>query len=208
MTGPEYERWQRRYGEAAGHLFGEAPNAFLASCRDALPVAGSRALAVADGDGRNGVWLAEQGLSVVSLDFSDVAQDGARRLAAQRGVTLDLVTADVHHWDYPAAVFDLVVEVFAQFSTPPLRARKWAGMLRALKPGGVLIVQGYTPAQLAHGTGGPKALDQLYTQSLLRGAFGSLHIDRMVEQEADLDEGEGHRGRSAVIGMVARKPAE
>ena len=204
---PEFLRWQKRYAEAGGWLFGEAPNRYLAACKRFLPAAGGRALSVADGDGRNGVWLAEQGLEVLSLDFSPVAQEGARELARRRGVTLDLVNADVHEWDYPEAAFDLVVEVFAQFSTPAERARKWTKMKEALKPGGRIIVQGYTPKQLDYGTGGPKQLENLYTEELLRSAFGDLQIEEMIAEEVEMQEGAGHHGMSATIGMVARKPA-
>ncbi len=109
-----------------------------------LPKSG-KALVVADGEARNGVWLAEQGLDVVSLDFSETAQLKAAALAKERNVKITLVRADVHTWSYPEAAFDVVVEIFTQFSSPDDRARKWAGMSKALKPGGALIIQGYTP---------------------------------------------------------------
>jgi SAM-dependent methyltransferase len=204
-TNPEYDRWQGRYAGAEGYLFGEAPNRFLSAMRRFLPASG-RALAVADGDGRNGVWLAQQGLSVLSLDFSEVAQDKARALADRHGVTLDLVCADVHGWDYPEAAFDVVVEIFAQFSTPEERACKWAGMRRCLRPGGILIVQGYTPKQLDYGTGGPRTLDKLYTADLLTEGFGAFETLHSIEEEVEMNEGGGHVGMSAVIGLVARKP--
>lgn len=202
---PEYARWQGRYSEAEGYLFGEAPNRFLKAMRDHLPASG-RALAVADGDGRNGVWLAQQGLSVVSLDFSEVAQQKARALAERHGVPLELVCADVHGWGYPVAAFDVVVEIFAQFSSPADRARKWASMRDALRPGGILIVQGYTPKQLEYGTGGPKSRDRLYTPALLAEGFGDFETLHLVEEEVEMNEGGGHVGMSAVVGLVARKP--
>jgi hypothetical protein len=117
----EYARWQGRFS-VPDYIFGKGPNYFLASCRPLLPHSG-KALAVADGEGRNGVWLAEQGLDVISLDFSKAAQEKAAKLAAERGVTMPLVHADVHDWDYPQAGFDVVAEIFAQFSPPPERAR-------------------------------------------------------------------------------------
>ena len=111
---------------------------------------------VADGEGRNGVWLAEQGLDVLSIDFSPSAQTKARALAAEREVDVTFEQADVHTWHYPQSAFDVVVEIFTQFSSPSERALKWAGMRRGLKSGGLLIIQGYTPKQLQYGTGGPK----------------------------------------------------
>src|SRR4029077_8717463 len=92
----------------------------------------------------------------VSLDFSPAAQNKARALAAERGVKVAFVRADVHVWDYPQTAFDVVVEIFAQFSPPAQRAIKWRGMRRALKSGGVLIVQGYTPKQLEYASARPR----------------------------------------------------
>jgi hypothetical protein len=152
------------------------------------------------------VWLAEQGWQVVSLDFSDVAQRKAAALAARRGVALTLVQADVHAWDYPAAGFDMVVDIFSQFSAPAERARKWAGMQAAIRPGGRLILQGYTPGQLRHRTGGPSDPAQLYTADLLRAAFPALVLLALTEEETTLDEGPGHSGLSSVIGLVAERP--
>jgi SAM-dependent methyltransferase len=199
----EYERWETRFG-APDYIFGTRPNSFLESCKPLLPPSG-RALAVADGEGRNGVWLAEQGLDVLSIDFSPAAQRKARALARERGVGIAFELADVHDWAFPEAAFDVVADIFTQFSTPPERARKWAGMQRALKPGGLLIVQGYTPRQLHYGTGGPKQPDQLYTLPMLQEAFRGLHDMRIVEEETEMQEGSAHAGMSAVIGMTARK---
>lgn len=199
----ERARWEQRFA-TADYIFGRAPNAFLASCRALLPARG-RALAVADGEGRNGVWLAQQGLEVVSLDFAPSAQAKAAALAREAGVELEIVAADVHAWDYPPEAFEVVADIFTQFSTPAQRAAKWAGIRRTLKPGGLLILQGYTPRQLEHGTGGPKAVENLYTRDLLETAFGDLKDLRILEEERDLDEGPAHSGLSAVIGLTGRK---
>jgi SAM-dependent methyltransferase len=200
----EHARWQGRYS-IPDYLFGKAPNYFLASCRALLPKSG-RALAVADGEARNGVWLAEQGLDVVSLDFSEAAQAKAAVLAKERGVTIKLVHTDVHTWEYPQDAFDVVVEIFTQFSTPAERPRKWAGMRKALKPGGLLILQGYTQKQLQYGTGGPSEIERLYTRAMLEQAFGELRDVKIVEEELEMHEGAAHGGMSAVIGLTARKP--
>ena len=199
----EYERWENRY-RVPGYAFGTEPNYFLASCKALLPRSG-KALAVADGEGRNGIWLAEQGLDVLSIDFSPAAQEKARALAKQRGVSFTIASADVHTWDYPEAVFDVVVEIFTQFSSPAERAQKWAGMRNALKPGGLLIIQGYTPKQLQYGTGGPKEIENLYTRAMLEEAFHGFHDLTIVEEELELHEGTSHGGMSAVINLTARK---
>ena len=163
-------------------------------------------LAVADGEGRNGVWLAEQGLDVLSIDFSPTALRKARALAAEHHVIVTFQQVDVHTWDYPDASFDVVVEIFTQFSSPPERAKKWAGMRRALKPGGLLIIQGYTPKQLTFGTGGPKQVENLYTRAMLERAFRDFREMKIIEEEREMHEGTSHGGMSAVINLTAIKP--
>jgi SAM-dependent methyltransferase len=200
----EYERWEGRYAKPE-YEFGTAPNVFLAACKPLLPKSG-RVLSVADGEGRNGVWLAEQGLDVTAIDFSPTAQKKARALAAERKVSVNFIQTDVHAWHYPEAAFDVVVEIFAQFSTPAERQVKWAAMRRALKSGGLLILQGYTPKQLDYGTGGPKELDRLYTPALLKQTFGDFRDLKITEEELEMREGAAHAGMSAVIGLTGKKP--
>jgi SAM-dependent methyltransferase len=199
----EHARWQGRYG-VPEYIFGKAPNIFLASCRGLLPKSG-KAISVADGEGRNGVWLAEQGLDVTALDFSQTAQLKAAALAQERGVNVMLVHADVHTWAYPEAAFDVVVEIFAQFSSPHERVAKWAGMRKTLKPGGLLIIQGYTPKQLQYGTGGPKEIENLYTRPMLEQGFAGFRDVSITEEELEMHEGTAHSGMSAVINVTARK---
>jgi hypothetical protein len=120
-------------------------------------------------------------------------------------VSVAFVRADVHSWDYPEAAFDVVAEIFTQFSSPAERAGKWQGMRTTLKPGGLLIIQGYTPRQLQYGTGGPKQVENLYTPAMLEDAFRGFRDMRIVEEELEMDEGSAHRGMSAVINFTARK---
>ena len=200
----EFERWQTRYS-VPEYIFGTEPNFFLERCKSLLPKPG-KVLVVADGEARNGVWLAEQGLDVHSIDFSPAAQEKARTLAKTRGVTLKIEHTDVHAFPYPEGAYDVVCEIFTQFSTPGERARKWAGMKKALKPGGLLILLGYTPKQLQYGTGGPKELEKLYTRALLLEHFGDFGDIAITEEELEVHEGTSHGGMSAVIGITARKP--
>jgi SAM-dependent methyltransferase len=198
--------WSDRY-RAAGeaYLFGTAPNRFLAAQAGALR-AGQRALSVADGEGRNAVWLAEQGLDVTATELSPVALEKAEALAAARGVQIDFALADALNWTYPDEAFDLVVAIFIQFAAPDERARLFDKLKCTLRPGGRIVLQGYTPKQLDYRTGGPSAVENLYTAALLREAFGDFDIERLNEYEDVLDEGSAHRGQSALVGMVARKP--
>ena len=141
----EYDRWEGRFA-APEYIFGTEPNAFLAAQKKLLPQRG-RALAVSDGEGRNGVWLAEQGLDVLSIDFSPAAQAKARALAQTRGVTIATELVDLAQFAWPDAAFDVVIDIFTQFFGPDGRAAKFAGIRKALKPGGLLLLQGYRPEQ-------------------------------------------------------------
>jgi hypothetical protein len=116
-----------------------------------------------------------------------------------------LVPGDVHTWAYPEAAFDVVAEIFTQFSSPRERAAKWAGMRKTLKPGGLLIIQGYTPKQLQYGTGGPKEIENLYTRPMLEEAFRGFRDVSITEAELEMHEGTAHGGMSAVINLTARK---
>lgn len=199
----EFARWQQRFA-AQEYVFGEAPNVFLAAQKGLLPKSG-KALSVADGEGRNGVWLAQQGLDVTSVDFSPNAQAKARKLAETRGVSLNLVLSDLVAWNWPVAAFDVVVGIFFQFCEPGARAQIFEKIRQALKPGGLLLIQGYTPRQLQYGTGGPKEIERLYTRELLEREFASFSSLDIKEYDCEMHEGTGHGGMSAVIDLVGRK---
>jgi SAM-dependent methyltransferase len=201
----EIERWNDRYA-GEDYLFGMEPNRFLAAQAPHLPQRGC-ALAIADGEGRNGVWLARQGLDVTSVEFAPAAIAKARRLAERHGVAPEFVQADLLAWDWGAPRFHVVAGIFFQFIGPAERATVFRRMQDVLLPGGVLLIEGYTPAQLAHGTGGPSQVENLYTATLLRNAFADLNILHLAEYEAELSEGSRHCGISAVIDLVARKPS-
>lgn len=197
--------WDERFA-AEGYLFGTEPTAFLAA-QAGLLSPGQRALAVADGEGRNSVWLAGQGLKVTAFDASPVGVAKARRLAEARGVTVDFHIADIDAWDWDAEPFDVVAAIFIQFSPPAQRARVFAGLRRAVRPGGLLLLHGYRPEQLAYGTGGPPDAANMYDEALLRGAFGDWEILHLAAYDTEIREGAGHAGMSALIDLVARRPA-
>jgi SAM-dependent methyltransferase len=196
--------WDARYN-VPDYVFGTEPNRFLADQRERL-APGMRALAVADGEGRNSVWLARCGLAVDAFDVSPVGVDKARRLAADAGVAVNSHVSDCDAWPWRPETYDLVAAIFVQFADPEMRARLFANITRALRPGGLLVLQGYTPKQLEFGTGGPGRLDHLYSEDMLRAAFADLDIVELRLYEAELNEGSRHSGPSALVGMVAKKP--
>ena len=195
--------WNQRF-KADDYIFGREPNDFLRT-HAALFVPRGRVLCVADGEGRNSVWLARQGLHVDAFDISEIGVQKARALAADSKVNVEFSVSDCDDWPWPEDCYDAVVAIFVQFADPPMRDRLFANMVRSLKPGGLLVLQGYTPKQLDFKTGGPPFLSHLYTDDMLEHAFASLHILELREYEADLAEGTQHHGRSALIGLVARK---
>jgi SAM-dependent methyltransferase len=197
------ETWNRRF-EADGYLFGTEPNAWLRTHADVWRP-GQRVLCVADGEGRNSVWLARRGLSVDAFDIAEVGVAKARRMASEQGVPVNFAVADCDSLAWPEAVYDGVAAIFVQFADPAMRERLFANIQRCLKPGGVLVLQGYTPKQLDYKTGGPPVASHLYTRDLLRDAFAGMEIMELREYEAEVAEGTAHRGWSALIGMVARR---
>ena len=202
--------WSARYRDAGSeYLFGTTPNRFLFHRQDVLQN-GRTALSVADGEGRNSVWLAEQGLEVTAIEISAVALEKARHLALGRNAAVRFIQADMLAPGWPPTEmhdhFDWVIGIFIQFVGPEWRERQFEGMKQVTRPGGRILLQGYTPKQLEYRTGGPSAVENLYTEDILRDAFNDWHIEELVEYEDDISEGTGHKGRSALIGMIARKP--
>jgi len=199
----ELERWQTRFS-APDYIFGKAPNAFLKAQAHRLHPGGS-VLSIADGEGRNGVWLAEQGLDVLAVDFSALALEKSRALAAERGVRLRTEVADVTTWRWPAAEFDVVVAIFVQVVFPTERSVFFNNLKRTLKPGGLLLMQGYRTEQLKYRTGGPPEAERLYTRALLEEAFGDMAQLDISEHDSPISEGTAHVGMSALIDLVATK---
>ncbi|HEY2135881.1 MAG TPA: class I SAM-dependent methyltransferase, partial [Xanthobacteraceae bacterium] len=166
---------------------------------------GQKALSVADGEGRNGVWLAEQGLDVQTFDFSPQAVAKARELAKQRGVALKTEVADLFARTWPTAEFDVIAAIFFQFAGPDTRDGVFAGIKKALKPGGLLLMEGYHVRQIAFGTGGPSNVANLWTRELLARAFADFSSIQIIEQDRELAEGHHHVGMSALVDFVGTK---
>ncbi len=199
----EFERWEARFA-APGYLFGTEANEFLKSQAHLLKP-GWKALSVADGDGRNSVWLAEQGLNVYAFDFSPTAVAKARELARQRGVTVKTEVADIFTYHWPTAKFDVIAAIFFQVMGPDTRDGIFAGIKQALKPGGLLLMQGYHLGQHKYRTGGPSNPANLWSRDVLEGAFSDFSSLKIAEEDRELTEGSNHVGMSALVDFIGRK---
>lgn len=198
------EFWNQRY-DREEFFYGTRPNAFLATQASRFGP-GMKVLAIADGEGRNGVWLAQQGCDVTAVDFSPVALGKSRRLAAEAGVTVHTHQADLFEWEWGEGAWDALVAIFVQFVPAAQRPDFHARMKRALKPGGLLVLQGYRPEQVKLGTGGPSDPGNLYSAADLERDFGDLEILHLAERDSVIEEGMGHNGLSALVELVAHKP--
>lgn len=197
--------WEDRYRAAGDYLFGITPAVFLTDNAGWLKP-GLRALSVSDGEGRNSIFLAEKGLDVTAFDMAPTAVERGKALAIAKGVMVDFNVSDWASWDWSEGQYDLIAAIFIQYADPVARAGQFADIRRALAPGGVLMLHGYSPEQVALGTGGPGDPAHMYTVDMLRDAFGDWHIEKLDAYERDIQEGQGHSGRSALIDLIVRKP--
>ena len=197
------QSWEQRFA-GEDYLFGTEPIEFLAQ-QAARLAPGMRALAIADGEGRNGVWLAERGLDVVSIDISENALAKAQRLAAERGVSIETLRVDVNEWDWPTAAFDLVVTVYFH---PPSEDRKrlHAAIFEALRPGGLIILEAFSKQQIRYRSGGPDDPDRLYSADSLRREFAAANILLLEEKTLRRRTGRFPGKLAAVIRLIADNP--
>ena len=193
--------WNNRYA-VAGHVFGEAPNTFVAEVAPQIPA--GPVLCLAEGEGRNAVHLATLGHRVTALDQSDVGLSKARRLAGARDVKIVTVVADLANYSIAAGAWAGIVSIFAHLP-PALRREVHRSVVAGLQSGGVFVLEAYTPAQLAFGTGGPKDPERLMTLAVLREELAGLELLIARELERDVTEGSGHTGRAAVVQILARR---
>ena len=197
--------WNKRF-DTADYIFGKAPNEYLVAQAKLHLKQGDSVLCVADGEGRNSVWLAKQGMRVDAFDLSEIALGKAMALATEEAVQVQFSLASSDTWDWQPNHYDAVVGIFIQFADPVMRPRLFAQMASTLRPGGLLIIQGYTPKQLEFKTGGPSMLEHLYTEEMIRNLIGDLEPIDLCLYEKELSEGPKHTGMSALLGLVARKP--
>ena len=204
MSKQNIAQWEEKFSTPE-YQFGTSPNGFLVREAGRL-TPHAKVLCIADGEGRNSTWLAEQGHRVHAVEAAMNAIEKARALALERGVTIKHEQVDLEDWEWPVEQYDAVVAIFIQFTDTIGRARMFAQIEAALRPGGVLLLEGYGPGQLAYKTGGPKTIDHLYTVDELSTIFSTLRVELLEEYDQELDEGPRHHGRSALVALVAVKP--
>ena len=197
--------WNGIYNDDA-YVFGTAPNDWFAGHAHLLEK-GQRILMVADGEGRNSVWCARKGMAVDAFDLSETAIRKARKLAQDNDVAVNFSVHGVDDWSWLPDVYDAVAVIMCQFATPAMRDVLFRNCIRTLKAGGLLFVLGYSPKQLTYGTGGPPWVEHLYTEAMLRQYAEGMEILELASWDAEVKAGR-HRGKSALVGMVARKKAE
>lgn len=194
--------WNEMYSEAY-RAYGTTPNDFLAAMAHRIP--DGPVLCLAEGEGRNAVFLAERGHAVTAVDFSEVGLAHAAKLAAERGVALETVCADLAAYDLGDEKWAGIVSIWAHVP-PPVRAKLHPAVVRALRPGGVCVLEAYTPRQLTMpGRGGPPVAGPLMTAGGLREELAGLRFDHLEELDRDVQEGENHRGLSATVQVFATK---
>jgi 2-polyprenyl-3-methyl-5-hydroxy-6-metoxy-1,4-benzoquinol methylase len=206
FTGHNSKFWDDRYGES-GYAYGTAPNQFLTEQQHRLKP-GMKTLVVGDGEGRNGVWLATQGLDVLSIDLSPVGLEKAKALATQHQVQIQTQCADLTTWNWVENTYDLVVSIYVHFA-PEVREQIHRSMLKALKPGGLIILEAFNLEQLQYqredDSGGPAMPEMLYQLEMLRQDFAGGEIMELTEIGTELHEGRYHDGKASVIRLILQK---
>lgn len=191
--------WDERYGEP-GFAYGTGPNDFLVEVAHHLP--SGRVLCLAEGEGRNAVFLASRGHEVLAVDQSAVGLEKARGLAARQGVQIETRVADLATFAFEPGRYAGIVSIWAHVP-PEIRRRVHRGCVESLEPGGVMVLEAYTPAQVGRGTGGPPNPNLCMTPHQLREELIGLQFEVLLEREREVSEGKYHHGNSAVVQMLA-----
>lgn len=195
------ERWEQRYG-GAEYVFGTEPNDFLRANIGLLPP--GRVLCLAEGEGRNATFLAAEGYEVASIDLTEAGVAKTRRLAAERGVSVAAEVGDLATADLGVDRWNAIVSIFAHLP-PAVRRELHRRVVAALAPGGVFLLEAYTPSQIGRGTGGPQTAELTMTLDALRQELAGLDIVVGQELDRDVVEGPGHSGAGSVVQVIARK---
>jgi cyclopropane fatty-acyl-phospholipid synthase-like methyltransferase len=194
--------WNERFGEP-GFMYGDQPNDFLKATSYTLKP-GGRILCLAEGEGRNAVYLAAQGFDVTCVDFSESGLKKTQQLAETHGVSVCTECADLSQYEIKHEAWDGIVMIFGHFNEA-LRASLYPRIRIGLKPGGTLLMEVYTKDQLSFGTGGPKSIEFLYDKQELEAAFSEFSSVLIQEVTREINEGAYHKGISATVQVIATK---
>ena len=195
--------WNQRYNQP-DYVYGTQPNDFLVSASASIPR--GKLLSLGEGEGRNAVYLATQGWDVTAVDSSEVGLEKARRLAAEKGVQITTIVADLVDFQIQPNSWEAIVSIFCHVPSV-IRLPLHQAVVRGLKPGGVFVLEAFTPRQLAMGTGGPASPDMLMTLASLRQELAGLRFVQAVELDRKVVEGQFHTGQAAVVQIVGVKEA-
>ena len=194
--------WDERYSEQ-GFAYGTEPNAFLVSVIDQIPR--GKVLCLCEGEGRNAIYLAKQGCQVTAIDASAVGMEKAQQLAQQQGINIETIISDLAHFTIEVNHWDAIVSIFCHVP-PALRAIVHRQCVAGLKPGGLLVLEAYTPRQLEYKTGGPAHAEMTMNLQALQTELAGLTFTHAIEIDRDVIEGKYHTGKGAVVQVVAQKP--
>lgn len=202
MSQPKNNFWHQRFDQDS-YFYGTEPNDFLRENQAVIPAHG-HVLSIGEGEGRNAVFLAEQGFKVTAIDHAASGLDKIHKLAAKRGVNVETQLVDLNDYVFEMNRWDGIIAIFCHLP-PLLRQQVHQQILQALKPNGVFLLEAYNPKQLKLKTGGPSNVDLLYTAESLQQDLTGLEFLHLKEIERIITEGEGHNGLSAVTQLIAKK---
>ena len=201
--------WDERYSDP-DYVYGTEPNTFLASVVETIKCGSNhshrgKVLSLGEGEGRNAVFLAEHGCIVTAVDASHVGLSKAEKLAKARGVVIKVIHTDLAHLEIEAGAWDAIISIFCHVPSQ-LRKELHRKVVNGLRPGGVFVLEAYTPSQLALKTGGPQDVDMTMSLNQLKTELDGLVFEHVLELEREVVEGKFHTGKGAVVQIIARKP--
>jgi len=190
--------WDEKYN-VENYIYGIEPNDFLKENITVLPK--GEVLCLAEGEGRNAVFLAKNGYQVTAVDSSSVGLEKAKRLADENGVSIEFIHCDLSLYDLGEHKWDGIVSIFCHVPEE-IRKMLHKGIVKGLKQSGILLLEAYTPAQLEYETGGPPTTDLMYSEKILREELAGISFSRLVEIERKIVEGSYHTGLGAVVQAI------
>ncbi len=196
-------KWDERYSTEQ-YVYGKEPNLFLQQNVSAIPK--GEVLCIADGEGRNGVWLASQGFNVTSIDFSQKAIDKTYQLAKEQNVSIKAIVGDLLSYDFGKNKYDGIVSIFSHFTTEETKMLHYK-YYDALKPNGIFLMEAFAEEQLPLNTGGPKNIELLYDIEDIRSSFPNKKFEMLKKDIVYLYEGELHDGKAVVVRAIIKKPS-